>query len=910
MKYKKWKKWFTLIELVVVIWILVVLSTIWIYSFFWYIKDANDTKRITDIQSIKISLDNYRRNHSLLYPTTEWWSTTIQIMSWSEIIANQSNFSEFLAWKVLLTKVPTDPKTKKPYLYSISRDRTSYQITATLENQNNLISYNPIINQTYADTLNLTAYVEWSFIPRDKYVLPWLLYATWAISFDISLQENLAKVILNWQSLNMAYDMEWNIISNWITLSWVLDSVSITENSDTTPNYLSCSWVLNTTYTYYNWENDVLYMPWTALNTQIWWKYKTCDWTTWEMKPTTDYYYNCANIWVWAIFDSICKWTWCATWYVPKTDGTAWCKLDLLAPQLATPTNWAYNLPLSWILSWYPVSWTNVTYEVYLWASGNTPALKTTTSSTSYNYTWLTYSTTYNWYVKSCENSICTQSVTYTFSTTADPTWVIWGSTPVDPVVSNCESWLITCTANNVVISYIWTTWTPLDWVDWNFWTSPRITDKFYGWEKTLQYKITNNSDWRAKFKIKLAKTWTTLDFINSANASFDDSNINTTIDLWWEQIANNLFWRAWNWCIYNSETWWYDVIWKTVCFITFHARADSFVSATTQTIWQFEVTNIDSLSTWSTSYTTPTDLKLKSSWFTSTALTMNMTWSWQQTLEPSLDILTDDFGTSTRIWWIWWQAYWYRKSLTYTLSNSDSQDAFFKIWFSWLNTTYIDAFWNIKSYSFPTTVIDTNWWNPDDINTFTWTNLVLDWWSNWVWNIIWKNNTCISSPIWTDIWKWYIVPKSSNCNITIYYRWDTAFPFYNKNVFSLILLNQTITDKVYTYNKTLKARAEWWMVPFQHYVQSEMLGWIKLSIETYDPLVTWYATSEMAWWICFDASCWSTVTRDPVSWVISWYAQSENFWWIKVDWVILANNWTTSWYAQSEMAWWINFNY
>jgi prepilin-type N-terminal cleavage/methylation domain-containing protein len=68
MEKTKNKKAFSLVELVVVITILTILAGIGSMSFFSYLKDGNDAKRITDIQSIKIQLDNYRRNHGYLYP--------------------------------------------------------------------------------------------------------------------------------------------------------------------------------------------------------------------------------------------------------------------------------------------------------------------------------------------------------------------------------------------------------------------------------------------------------------------------------------------------------------------------------------------------------------------------------------------------------------------------------------------------------------------------------------------------------------------------------------------------------------------------------------------------------------------------------------------------------------------------
>ncbi len=923
------KHWFTLIELIVVISVITILTSLWIYSFFWYIQDANDSKRITDIQAIKMHLDSYRRNHSYLYPAWEWGSWTTQIMSGADIIASQSYFNEGLTGKIWMPKVLTDPKTKLPYLYSISRDRTSYQITATLENQTNLISYHPFINTTYADEINynLIAYVEWTFIPRDKTILPGLLYAVSpeeTMSFDIEgvdgdWHPNKAKVILNGQYYNLAYNMKWKVVALWTDLPNVLASVSLVENTSPTINYLSCNWVLNAWYTYYHGENDVEYMNGASLNSQIWWKYKTCDGKTWELKPETWYYYNCANIWAWAIFNSTCQWTGCANGYTVKWGWVAGCKINVNAPALATPQNGAYNLPRSGTLSWYAVSGTNVRYNVYLW-TGTPQLVDENTTLKSYSYTNLAYSTTYYWYVEACEWSNCIASITYSFSTLPNPDgtgwtewtgWETWWSNTPPPEVNNCESGDVVCTANEVIISYVWTSGTPLDGTNNNFWTSTRINDKFYGWEKILQYKIVNNSDWRAKFKMKLWLESGNLNFINAANASFDNSNPLTILDFWKEGIANNFFWKSGNGCIYNSSSGDYEIVWKTTCFITLHARADSSVSSNSQIVWYFQVTNTDTLSTWtSTTYTTQTPLYMKSSWFNATALSIAMTGTWKQALEPSSDIGINDFWTSHRIGWENGLAYWYWKSLTYTLSNTNSQDAFFKIWFNGLNTTYTDAFWNQKNYNFDTKVINQLTW--DINNASSWTDIAsaLDLQNNGTTNIAWKNNSCLPSPSGNNIWYGYIVPKNSDCVITIYFRWDVGIPFYNRNITSLQLANQVIADKNYTYDVTIKARADGWSVPFSQHVQSEMFGWIKLHIDTYGTLVVGMASSEILGWICFDESCWASVVRNEITWELTWYALSEIIWWIKMDWVKLKNDGTMEWYALSEMAGWINFNY
>lgn len=167
---------FTLIELIVVIAIVAVLSTIGFTSYVSYIKDANDLKRISDVTLIKSQLEIYKKNHGLLYPSG---SGSTGIMSGTTNIAQEYLFDTYLAGKVGIEQVPLDPKTGLPYLYSVSQDKQSYQIAATLENSNNSLALSPVMDQAYALSGDspYTAYVAGNFIPTNKLNLPGLLYA-------------------------------------------------------------------------------------------------------------------------------------------------------------------------------------------------------------------------------------------------------------------------------------------------------------------------------------------------------------------------------------------------------------------------------------------------------------------------------------------------------------------------------------------------------------------------------------------------------------------------------------------------------------------------------------------------------------------------------------------------------------
>ena len=69
---KKIHKWFTLVELVVVITILAILGTVALLSFRWYSWDARNSKRITDLNSIKNNVTQEITNGQNLLNFATW----------------------------------------------------------------------------------------------------------------------------------------------------------------------------------------------------------------------------------------------------------------------------------------------------------------------------------------------------------------------------------------------------------------------------------------------------------------------------------------------------------------------------------------------------------------------------------------------------------------------------------------------------------------------------------------------------------------------------------------------------------------------------------------------------------------------------------------------------------------------
>lgn len=158
MEKTKNKKAFTLVELIIVITILSILATIAFISFQWYNSNARDWVRVSDISSIKTSLDLfYLKSGSYPIP-----SEPLKTVTYSGVIAfYEGMFGESVLRQVqLLNKEPKDPFYKDiNYTYSITNKKNQYQIWYVTENL--MANILPIIDTALASTM--ISQVDWNY---------------------------------------------------------------------------------------------------------------------------------------------------------------------------------------------------------------------------------------------------------------------------------------------------------------------------------------------------------------------------------------------------------------------------------------------------------------------------------------------------------------------------------------------------------------------------------------------------------------------------------------------------------------------------------------------------------------------------------------------------------------------------
>lgn len=204
------KKAFTLVELIVVITILAILWTIAFISLQWYSKDARDSTRISDLNSIKSSLELYKLNTSS-FPipdnktdvTYSWAIAWYQWTFWDNNTVNVEKLSE----------KPTDPLTFNEYAYSRTSFWNEYELATVLESW---LSYNNISNTVNADWLAIwTAYIIWNynqkFLRTREWSVDYVLAVPSIISSDLS-DATLESII---QNSNLVYNWYNNLPSNY-----------------------------------------------------------------------------------------------------------------------------------------------------------------------------------------------------------------------------------------------------------------------------------------------------------------------------------------------------------------------------------------------------------------------------------------------------------------------------------------------------------------------------------------------------------------------------------------------------------------------------------------------------------------------------------------------------------------------
>lgn len=183
------KKAFTFVELVVVIVIITILSWIWVVSYISYLWNARDTQRKSDAVQLASALRLYKQQKwSLPMP---WEAFNLTYKASTNILAKQWKMNSSVVLPNL-NKLPLDPKTEMPYVYSITNNAQEYQIAFTLENEDTPI-----------------AMIEWNYSSVSVNVLPSIVLALEKTAWEnVDIISEANSFVLSDQDENLPYTMK------------------------------------------------------------------------------------------------------------------------------------------------------------------------------------------------------------------------------------------------------------------------------------------------------------------------------------------------------------------------------------------------------------------------------------------------------------------------------------------------------------------------------------------------------------------------------------------------------------------------------------------------------------------------------------------------------------------------------
>lgn len=214
----KTNKWFSFVELIVSVTILAIISTIWFISYSSYLWDSRDSQRKSDLQQIWSALKVYKQK-KWYFPFP--WNYYDIVYNNTNVVAHQWYFDEQVRLSTL-DRLPLDPKIKIPYTYSITKTKQEYEISATLENEDNamaIVDWNyKSVSVNILPSIILALKLEFTNPPQTAEIMEW----------DNEWDNNRRKFIFNEQDYNLAYDFiePYEPKSDWEELNFILNELN------------------------------------------------------------------------------------------------------------------------------------------------------------------------------------------------------------------------------------------------------------------------------------------------------------------------------------------------------------------------------------------------------------------------------------------------------------------------------------------------------------------------------------------------------------------------------------------------------------------------------------------------------------------------------------------------------------
>ncbi len=244
------KKWFSIIEIIIAISIIVLLAVIWINSKKWYDENVSNTKVVADTKTINNALEQYIQENKTL-PNPGWNTNYFKIdTSYAHAYEDADTFgvygslTEDTIPKQYLDVIPLDPRTHSYYAYGKAKNTNEFEVASIQIIDGNVVSK---VIWNYAAE-------NWPYNLIREYNWPNFVYNWSETNFPYNPDELIMiatdkdkNVYREWDTIEIALD--WKVTVNWknvtTAVSWLElffsdGSVSVLEpNSKLTLNKLN-----------------------------------------------------------------------------------------------------------------------------------------------------------------------------------------------------------------------------------------------------------------------------------------------------------------------------------------------------------------------------------------------------------------------------------------------------------------------------------------------------------------------------------------------------------------------------------------------------------------------------------------------------------------------------------------------
>jgi prepilin-type N-terminal cleavage/methylation domain-containing protein len=423
------KYWFTLIELIIVITILAILSTIWYISYNWYISQSRDSVRVSQVSSIISAMEACRMKWSIPIPDDKITVYASWEIIWYQWYAGKNVLS--IVWYEEWWK---DPLSWKYFTYFANFKQRKRSVLALLENgidtndntidermpvsywnkvwiildvNNQPIQDNVDLKTTWLDVKTTTETYNVYFSDTENISWTWellqVLYwtaTTWIIweTCDDYIEENAWYFLKPWYFL---MNLNWSLEKQYCDMIYWYCRWSIPENG--VSNALSLDWWIRN-YNEINW-NCTFICPtnytWNGTICEADSQTAVCEWSL----PTSAIWNTSGNyiqVWDWTAFTPTNK-----TANYNEIASNNDCRFKCNTNYTWNWTNCVANTqrytcaakPAIWTV-WNTVSSYEQAWNGTLWTPADTLTVyNTTPSTTACNYTC---DTGYSWNWTTC----------------------------------------------------------------------------------------------------------------------------------------------------------------------------------------------------------------------------------------------------------------------------------------------------------------------------------------------------------------------------------------------------------------------------------------------------------------------------------------------------------------------------